>query len=167
MEGHLPPSGARSSALLTRRKPQFAAARLQPFVSAPAGLSNRNRFGTKGLHQGWKHARKDFTFPVDASTSALVVSTRLRIRRHVATVSKHLKMTEGYCVKCKAKRAIMNVMEEQMRDGRKAITGKCPSCGEDLFRIRGDEISNPSANPVVRIPVSLGSSVFAGTVASP
>ena len=46
-------------------------------------------------------------------------------------------MAEGYCVKCKAKKEIANGMEETMKNGRKAIKGKCPTCGTVMFKILG------------------------------
>ena len=41
-------------------------------------------------------------------------------------------MAEGYCVKCKAKKEIVDGVEETMKNGRKAIKGKCPTCGMAL-----------------------------------
>jgi len=46
-------------------------------------------------------------------------------------------MAEGYCVKCKAKREIADGVEEVMKNGRKAIKGKCPTCGTVMFKILG------------------------------
>lgn len=46
-------------------------------------------------------------------------------------------MAEGYCVKCKAKKEISNGVEETMKNGRKAIKGKCPTCGTVMFKILG------------------------------
>jgi hypothetical protein len=46
-------------------------------------------------------------------------------------------MPEGYCVKCKAKKEIINGVEETMKNGRKAIKGKCPTCGTVMFKILG------------------------------
>ena len=46
-------------------------------------------------------------------------------------------MPEGYCVKCKAKKEIVNAVEEVMKNGRKAIKGKCPTCGTVMFKILG------------------------------
>jgi uncharacterized Zn finger protein (UPF0148 family) len=46
-------------------------------------------------------------------------------------------MAEGYCVKCKAKKEIANAVEEVMKNGRKAIKGKCPDCGVVMFKILG------------------------------
>ena len=46
-------------------------------------------------------------------------------------------MPEGYCVKCKAKKEIVDAKEETMKNGRKAIKGKCPTCGTVMFKILG------------------------------
>jgi uncharacterized Zn finger protein (UPF0148 family) len=46
-------------------------------------------------------------------------------------------MPEGYCVKCKAKKEIADAVEEVMKNGRKAIKGKCPTCGVVMFKILG------------------------------
>ena len=46
-------------------------------------------------------------------------------------------MAEGYCVKCKAKKEISAGVEETMKNGRKAIKGKCPTCGTVMFKILG------------------------------
>ena len=44
---------------------------------------------------------------------------------------------EAYCVKCKAKKEISNPQEVTMKNGRKAMQGKCPTCGTKMFRIMG------------------------------
>lgn len=44
---------------------------------------------------------------------------------------------EGYCVKCKAKKPIAEAVEEVMKNGRKAVKGKCPDCGVVMFKILG------------------------------
>ena len=46
-------------------------------------------------------------------------------------------MTEAFCVKEKAKREMDGVSEVQMKNGRRALQGTCPSCGTKLFRILG------------------------------
>ncbi len=46
-------------------------------------------------------------------------------------------MAEGYCVKCKAKKPIADAVEETMKNGRKAVKGKCPTCGAVMFKILG------------------------------
>ncbi len=50
-------------------------------------------------------------------------------------------MPEGYCVKCKAKKEIVDGVEETMKNGRKAIKGKCPTCGTVMFKILGGKAS--------------------------
>jgi Zn finger protein HypA/HybF involved in hydrogenase expression len=55
-------------------------------------------------------------------------------------------MAEGYCVKCKAKREIADGLEEIMKNGRKAIKGKCPVCGTVMFKILGGKAA-PAATP--------------------
>lgn len=57
-------------------------------------------------------------------------------------------MSEGYCVKCKAKKPIADGVEETMKNGRKAIKGKCPVCGTVMFKILGKAATTPpAANP--------------------
>ena len=53
-------------------------------------------------------------------------------------------MPEGYCVKCKAKKEIADAVEELMKNGRKAIKGKCPTCGVVMFKILGGKASAPT-----------------------
>jgi Zn finger protein HypA/HybF involved in hydrogenase expression len=55
-------------------------------------------------------------------------------------------MAEGYCVKCKAKKEIVEAVEEIMKNGRKAIKGKCPTCGTVMFKILGGK-ATPAATP--------------------
>ena len=68
-------------------------------------------------------------------------------------------MHEGYCVKCKAKKPVSDAVEEVMKNGRKAVKGKCPTCGAVMFKILGGkalaspppaavEPSTPMANAV-------------------
>jgi uncharacterized Zn finger protein (UPF0148 family) len=56
-------------------------------------------------------------------------------------------MAEGYCVKCKAKKEIADASEEIMKNGRKAIKGKCPTCGTVMFKILGGKLSPPPPEP--------------------
>ena len=46
-------------------------------------------------------------------------------------------MAEAYCVKCKAKKEMKDAQEVTMKNGRKAMKGKCPSCGTGMYRIMG------------------------------
>ena len=52
-------------------------------------------------------------------------------------------MPEGYCVKCKAKKEIADGVEEVMKNGRRAIKGKCPTCGTVMFKILGKAATAP------------------------
>jgi len=73
-------------------------------------------------------------------------------------------MPEGYCVKCKAKKEIVDAVEETMKNGRKAIKGKCPTCGTVMFKILGGKsaaphpaaapASTPAAEPVKPAPTT-------------
>ncbi len=54
-------------------------------------------------------------------------------------------MPEGYCVKCKAKKEIIGAVEETMKNGRKAIKGKCPTCGTVMFKILGGKAAAATA----------------------
>jgi Zn finger protein HypA/HybF involved in hydrogenase expression len=59
----------------------------------------------------------------------------------------NLVMTEGYCVKCKAKKEIANATEETMKNGRRAMKGKCPTCGTNMFKILGGKAAAPNPTP--------------------
>jgi len=50
-------------------------------------------------------------------------------------------MPEGYCVKCKAKKEIADAMEVTTKNLRKAIKGKCPTCGTVMYKILGGKAS--------------------------
>jgi Zn finger protein HypA/HybF involved in hydrogenase expression len=63
---------------------------------------------------------------------------------HEARAAK-IFMAEGYCVKCKAKKEIANGVEETMKNGRKAIKGKCPTCGTVMFKILGGKAAPSGA----------------------
>jgi hypothetical protein len=56
-------------------------------------------------------------------------------------------MPEGYCVKCKAKKQIVGAVEEAMKNGRKAIKGKCPTCGTVMFKILGGKTTVATPTP--------------------
>jgi len=64
-------------------------------------------------------------------------------------------MPEGYCVKCKAKKDIADGVEEVMKNGRRAIKGKCPVCGTVMFKILGGKLPaapSPDAPPASTPP---------------
>jgi hypothetical protein len=64
-------------------------------------------------------------------------------------------MPEGYCVKCKSKKEIADAVEEVMKNGRKAIKGKCPTCGVVMFKILGGKATTPPAAPAPATPSSV------------
>jgi len=65
-------------------------------------------------------------------------------------------MPEGYCVKCKAKKEIVGGVEETMKNGRKAIKGKCPTCGTVMFKILGGKASPAPTTPQASPPAPEG-----------
>jgi NAD-dependent SIR2 family protein deacetylase len=44
---------------------------------------------------------------------------------------------EAYCVKCRKKTTMQDPKEETLKNGRRAMMGKCPACGTKLCRILG------------------------------
>ena len=62
-------------------------------------------------------------------------------------------MAEGYCVKCKAKKEIVDAVEELMKNGRKAFKGKCPTCGTVMFKILGGKAA-PKTEAAPEVPPS-------------
>ena len=42
---------------------------------------------------------------------------------------------EGYCVKCRAKSQMGDATEVTMKNGKKAMKGKCSKCGTGMFKI--------------------------------
>ena len=73
-------------------------------------------------------------------------------------------MPEGYCVKCKAKKEIVNAVEEVMKNGRKAIKGKCPTCGTVMFKILGGKAATP---PTPAAPATPEPAAKPGTPGTP
>ena len=46
-------------------------------------------------------------------------------------------MVEAYCVKCKAKREMLEPEKVTLKNGKPATKGICPKCGTKMFRIGG------------------------------
>ena len=42
---------------------------------------------------------------------------------------------QGYCVKCKKKQKMEGAKAVKLKNGRPAVTGKCPKCGTKMFKI--------------------------------
>lgn len=47
------------------------------------------------------------------------------------------ELPEAYCVKCKAKQKMAEAKEVEMKNGRKAMQGKCEKCGTGMYKILG------------------------------
>ena len=43
----------------------------------------------------------------------------------------------GYCLKCKKSQKMIESEEITMKNGRKAIRGKCPICNTTIYKILG------------------------------
>ena len=41
----------------------------------------------------------------------------------------------GYCLKCKKKVDISNPQQITMKNGKRATTGTCPTCGTKIYKI--------------------------------
>jgi Zn finger protein HypA/HybF involved in hydrogenase expression len=59
--------------------------------------------------------------------------------------AERISMPEGYCVKCKAKKEIVDAVEVTTKNGRKAIKGKCPTCGTVMYKILGGKATPTAA----------------------
>lgn len=46
---------------------------------------------------------------------------------------------EAYCMKCKKKQAMKDTQTVTMKNGRKALKGKCSVCGTGMYKILGKE----------------------------
>lgn len=44
---------------------------------------------------------------------------------------------EGYCVKCRKKRKMKDEKTVTMRNGKKAVKGKCENCNTGMYKIKG------------------------------
>ena len=65
---------------------------------------------------------------------------RLKLVRAILIRNRHkvnMLATEGYCVKCKAKRAMKGEQQVVMKNGRPATKGTCSVCGTKMFKIGG------------------------------
>src|SRR4029078_9401855 len=81
--------------------------------------------------------------------------------------------TNAYCVKCKAKRDMLNEQKITMKNGKPATEGKCPVCGTKMFKIGGlgaarhlsasRHIRDPAARP--RVPDHPGAARPGGSLA--
>ncbi len=44
---------------------------------------------------------------------------------------------DGWCVKCKGNSTMQDAKEVTMKNGRKAMKGKCAKCGTGMYKILG------------------------------
>ncbi|MCJ7508058.1 MAG: DUF5679 domain-containing protein [candidate division Zixibacteria bacterium] len=44
---------------------------------------------------------------------------------------------QAYCLKCKSKKEMKDEQQVTLKNGRKAMRGKCPDCGTGMFKILG------------------------------
>jgi len=44
----------------------------------------------------------------------------------------------GYCVKCRKKTEMVDTKQVTMKNGRKALKGKCKICGTGMYKILGN-----------------------------
>lgn len=45
---------------------------------------------------------------------------------------------KGYCVKCKSKKEMKDEEKVTMKNGRKAMKGKCSTCNTGMYKILGN-----------------------------
>lgn len=76
-------------------------------------------------------------------------------------------MHEGYCVKCKAKKPIGEATEETMKNGRKAVKGKCQTCGAVMVKILGGKVPPAADASKLEIPPSASPSPAASAGVAP
>ena len=120
-----------------------------PFAGALRGLRIRLPIAH---HDACSGSRRDKgsvfgkTLVSEARTSAFVrglqfaTATPARVcgrcyDRFVKEVTARMAAKEGYCVKCKAKKDIVDPQDITMKNGRPATQGTCPDCGTKIFKI--------------------------------
>ena len=54
----------------------------------------------------------------------------------------------AYCMKCKKKVEMKETQEVTMKNGRKALKGKCTVCGTGMYKILGKQSGLDSLNRV-------------------
>jgi len=53
-------------------------------------------------------------------------------------IRQQILMVEGYCAKCKNRKAFADGFEETAKNGRVVIKGNCESCGTEMLKIVGE-----------------------------
>ena len=55
-------------------------------------------------------------------------------------LQKEEQMAEkGYCVKCKASKEMKDTEQVTMKNGRRAMKGKCTDCSTGMYKILGNK----------------------------
>lgn len=55
-------------------------------------------------------------------------------KRRKTAKKKPMKKDEGYCLKCKKYRKMINVKEVEIKNKRKAMKGECKKCGTTMMK---------------------------------
>lgn len=76
-------------------------------------------------------------------------------------------MLEGYCVKCKDKKPIADAVEVVMKNGRKAVKGRCPTCSGGMFKILGGKAAPVGMDSMVEAVVPAGGGEGSGDAGTP
>src|SRR5438876_2277262 len=79
-----------------------------------------------------------------AHGSRIRIRGRLPVRSEASAEEEEKMKAQGYCVKCKSKKAMADAAESLLKNGRKAIKGKCPTCGTGMFKIVAQGSSKPA-----------------------
>ena len=56
------------------------------------------------------------------------------------------KMAEGYCPKCKGRTSLGQAVSAVLKNGRRAVKGRCVECGNSLFKILDGTPPMPAAD---------------------
>ncbi|MCS1407401.1 MAG: hypothetical protein M2R45_00559 [Verrucomicrobia subdivision 3 bacterium] len=51
-------------------------------------------------------------------------------------------MTEAYCSECCERREMVDAVDDVMKNGRRTVKGKCPTCGAPVFKVVRSETTS-------------------------
>lgn len=60
-------------------------------------------------------------------------------KMHIENTKRKGEEMNGYCVVCRRSVKIREGKKVKFKNGKKAIKGRCSSCGTKIFRIVGDK----------------------------
>ena len=68
----------------------------------------------------------------------------------------------AYCMKCKKKTEMVKTEEVTMKNGRKALKGKCSVCGTGMYKILGKQlrVNKTALSSAVLLFFSLNSEIY-------